>query len=402
MKRKGSSFQIEFAAHPSPIVHNIMVWEKIIDPNESTWGLRMLRRGLVGLSVLFGIVVRTRSLAYRSRFLLRDFRLPTRVISVGNIAVGGTGKTPLVMLLAQYFQRAEKRVVIISRGYKRKGKGVVVVSDGRRILVDRAHAGDEPYLFGQKLSGVPVVVGESRHLAGWVAIRDFAPDVILVDDGFQHLKLRRDLDIVVIDASHPFGNGMLLPGGILREPLSSLRRAHLFCLTRVDQSRQLKQLRDQLRRINPRARQIESVHRPKRLRRLGSDEEVSLAYLEWRKVFALSSLGNPHSFEQTLRDLGAQIVGGARYRDHHDYTQEELAVSCQQARDLGSEAIVTTEKDLVRFPGCFDPLAAHLGVPVFVLEIELALVDGQDAFEEVVGAPLRETGICHRVASAIV
>lgn len=369
-----------------------MEWEKIIDSKEQTWGLRLLQEGLAGLSVLFGIVVRMRILAYRSRFLLRDFRLPTRVISVGNIAVGGTGKTPLVMLLSEYFGRAGKRVVIISRGYKRKGKGVVVVSDGRRMLVDRERAGDEPYLFGQKLSGVPVVVGESRHLAGWVAIRDFAPDVLLVDDGFQHLKLRRDLDIVVIDGSNPFGNGMLLPRGILREPLSSLKRAQLFCITRVDQSHQLEHLRVQLRRINPKARRIETVHRPRRLRALGSDQEVPLAFLEGRKVFALSSLGNPDSFERTLTTLGAQIVGRARYRDHHDYTVEDLEVSWRQARDLGSEAIVTTEKDVVRFPTRFDSLAAHSQIPMFVLEIELVLVAGEAVLADVVGATGKEAG----------
>ncbi len=363
-----------------------MEWEKIIDSRERTWGLRLLQGGLTGLSVLYGVVVRMRILAYRSRLFLRDFRLPTRVISVGNIAVGGTGKTPLVMLLSEYFQRVGKRVVIISRGYKRKGKGVVVVSDGQRMLVDRERAGDEPYLFGQKLSGVPVVVGESRHLAGWVAIRDFAPDVLLLDDGFQHLKLRRDLDIVVIDGSNPFGNGMLLPRGILREPLSSLKRAQLFCITRVDQSHQLEHLRVQLRRINPKARRIETVHRPRRLRTLGSDQEVPLAFLEGRKVFALSSLGNPDSFERTLETLGAKIAGRARYRDHHVYTVEDLETSWQQAKEAGSEAIVTTEKDVVRFPPHFDPLAAHSEIPIFVLEIELALVAGEAVLADVVGA----------------
>jgi tetraacyldisaccharide 4'-kinase len=369
-----------------------MVWEKIIDSKEQRWGLRLLQGGLTGLSVLFGVVVRMRILAYRSRLLLRDFRLPTRVISVGNIAVGGTGKTPLVMLLSEYFQRLGKRVVIISRGYKRKGKGVVVVSDGQRMLVDRERAGDEPYLFGRKLSGVPVVVGESRHLAGWVAIRDFAPDVLLLDDGFQHLKLRRDLDIVVIDGSNPFGNGMLLPRGILREPLSSLRRAQLFCITRVDQSHQLEQLRVQLRRINPEARRIETVHRPRRLRMVGSDREVPLAFMEGRKVFALSSLGNPASFERTLETLGAQITGRARYRDHHDYTVEDLGASWQQARCAGSEGIVTTEKDVVRFPPRFDPLAAHSEIPMFVLEIELAIVAGEEVLADVVGATGKEVG----------
>ncbi len=376
-----------------------MEWEKIIDSKEQTWGLRLLQGGLTGLSVLFGVVVRMRILAYRSRLLLRDFRLPTRVISVGNIAVGGTGKTPLVMLLSEYFQRVGKRVVIISRGYKRKGKGVVVVSDGQRMLVDRERAGDEPYLFGRKLSGVPVVVGESRHLAGWVAIRDFAPDVLLLDDGFQHLKLRRDLDIVVIDGSNPFGNGMLLPRGTLREPLSSLKRAQLFCITRVDQSHQLEQLRVQLRRINPNARRIETVHRPRRLRRVGSDQELPLAFLEGRKIFALSSLGNPDSFERTLETLGAQIAGRARYRDHHDYTVEDLGASWQQARDLGSEAIVTTEKDVVRFPTRFDPLAAHSEIPMFVLEIELAIVSGEEVLADVVGATGTEAGTDPTVAS---
>jgi len=361
-----------------------MVWEKIIDHKEQTRGLRLLRGVLYVLSLLYGVAVRIRILAYRSRLLLRDFRLPTKVISVGNIAVGGTGKTPLVMVLAESFQRWGNRVVIISRGYKRKGKGVVVVSDGRRILVDRERAGDEPYLFGLKLKDVPVIVGESRHLAGWVAIRDFAPDVLLVDDGFQHLKLRRDLDIVVIDGSNPFGNGTLLPRGILREPLSSLKRAHLFCLTRVDQSHQLEHLRVQLRKLNPKASLIETVHRPRRLRTLGSEQGLPLAFLEGRKIFALSSLGNPDSFERTLEGLGAEIVGRARYRDHHDYTAEDLKAAWQQAKDLRSEGIVTTEKDVVRFPPHFDPLAAlSTEIPIFVLEIRMDVVAGEDVLTDI-------------------
>jgi len=386
-----------------------MMWEKIIDQREQTWGLRVLRGLLVVLSVLYGIVVRIRILAYRSRFFLRDFRLPTKVISVGNIAVGGTGKTPLVTVLAERFRSRRKRVVIISRGYKRKGKGVVVVSDGRRILVDRARSGDEPYLFGQKLTDVPVIVGESRHLAGWVAIRDFAPDVLLLDDGFQHLKLRRDLDIVVIDGSNPFGNGYLLPRGILREPLSSLKRADVFCLTRVDQSPQLEHLRVQLRRINPRARLIETVHRPRRLRTLGSEQELPLAFLKGRRVFALSSLGNPGSFERTLEGLGAEIVGCVRYRDHHEYTVEDLRASWQQARDVGSEGIVTTEKDIVRFPLDFDALEAHpilrvrsgqAEIPIFVLEIEMDIVAGEDVLTEVVRSLGGETQGTSRMLAA--
>jgi len=379
------------------------MWEKIVDQREQTWGLRLLRGLLYILSVLYGIVVRIRILAYRSRFLLRDFRLPTKVISVGNIAVGGTGKTPLVTVLAECFRSRGKRVVIISRGYKRKGKGVVVVSDGRRILVDRERAGDEPYLFGQKLTGVPVVVGESRHLAGWVAIRDFAPDVLLLDDGFQHLKLRRDLDIVVIDGSNPFGNGTLLPRGILREPLSSLKRAHLFCLTRVDQSHQLEHLRVHLRKINPNAGLIETVHRPQRLRTLGSEQELPLAFLKDRKIFALSSLGNPDSFERTLEGLGAELVGCVRYRDHHEYTVEDLKALWQHASEVGSEGIVTTEKDIVRFPLHFDALEAHRilrlhsgqdEIRMFVLEIEMDVVAGEDVLTEVVrslGGETRES-----------
>ena len=216
-----------------------------------------------------------------------------------------------------------------------------------------------------------MVVTKNRVEAGQLVLERFAPEVLLLDDGFQHLKLKRDLDIVVIDASNSFGNGYLLPRGILREPLSSLKRAHLFCLTRVNRASDLRELKNQLRAINPEAPIVECIHRPCFLWRLPDGPRVEVEQLSGRKIFAFSALGNPESFEKSLVELGAELVGTMRFRDHYRYSVDDLERIVQQAQNSLAEVVVTTGKDSVNLP-----LNFASSIEICSLDIEIQVLKG--------------------------
>ncbi len=305
--------------------------------------------------------------------------MTTKVISVGNITLGGTGKTPLVALLARILQEREKRVAVLSRGYRRRGKGIKIVSDGKKILSNPQEAGDEPYLLARNLNTIPVIVGKDRVQAGRLATEKFASEILLLDDGFQYLKLKRDLDIVVIDAANPFGNGHLLPRGILREPLSSLKRAHLFCLTRVDQARKLGELENRLNTVNPETPIVECIHRPCFLRKLPDGPQVGLERVSGRRVVAFSAVGNPEGFEQSLVGLGAQLVGRMRFKDHHRYSVKDLERIARLAQNSQAQMIVTTGKDSVNL------LQSSISdIEMWSLEIEIQVVRGLKYLNEAI------------------
>jgi len=340
--------------------------------------IKALARGLGYLSPISEALVRLRLFCYRTN-ICRTFRLGRRVISVGNITVGGTGKTPLVAYLTALFKERGKAVVILSRGYRRKGKGVEVISNGKGLLTSREKSGDEAYFLARLSGGVPIVVGKNRVRAGELAIERFDPDVILLDDGFQYLPLEREVDLVVIDSSNPFGTGRILPGGILREPLSSLKRADIFCLSRTDQAQDLDRLRALLRSINPEAPIFECIHSPSFLRRIPGGEKVDVRLLRGRRLFAFSAIGNPMAFERTLTDLGARLVGVRSYIDHYSYTTADIKEIAQQAKGSGAEFIVTTAKDMVRLPGGYHPC-----IEVFALEIRIEITRGADIIESII------------------
>lgn len=348
-------------------------WDQLLDKRNAT---RRGRRSCIILSVLsllYAVGVRARLAAYRIG-LLRRHRLPVQVISVGNITVGGTGKTPVVLYIARMLRDQGKRVVIISRGYGRKSgrDSVRIVSDGEHLLIPPRSAGDEPYLCAQKQTGVPVMVGKDRVRVGREAIARFRPEVLLLDDGFQHMRLQRDLNIVVVDASNPFDNSHLLPRGLLREPIEGLRRADLCWLTRVDQCPDLPELQDRLRSLCPGVPIAETLHRPTRLRSLDRRHHLDLEDLREKTVVALSSIGNPGAFEQTLTHLKATIHP-IRFPDHHPYTSKDIQHVLRVAQEVNAWAVVTTEKDAVRWPDVDRPPVA-----VLVLEIEIEVVGGED------------------------
>ncbi len=324
------------------------------------------------LSILSGAYLaglKTRQAAYTLGLMRRE-KVDAKVVSIGNITAGGTGKTPATIHFARAFLEEGRSVVVLSRGYGRTTPidEPIAVSDMNTILLSPKEAGDEPYLIAGKLPGVPVVVCGKRVKGARFAIEKFAPDVILLDDGFQHVALARDEDIVVIDCSIPFGFGHLLPRGLLREPLSGLSRATRFLLTHAGEHEHGGVV-ETLKAINPTADILKSRHCPVGLAELEGGGKVPCDRLSGKKVLALSSIGNPNAFEETLRRLGAEITHSITFKDHHWYDSADIGKIEEAAATTGVDHIVTTEKDGVRLALVSKPLKKLL-----MLEIELEII----------------------------
>lgn len=341
-------------------------------------------------SLIYGFGVSIKLGLYKSGFL-KQHKLDCRVISLGNITVGGTGKTPTAQRLASLIRDMGYRVVILNRGYRAGWKGQIgVVSDGNKIYMSVTEAGDEAYLLAKNLPGVPVVIGRDRTITGDYAVKKLGAQVVILDDGYQHWKLARDLDIVLIDSLNVFGNNFLLPRGTLREPLAHLDRAHACLLTKVDQSTTDARdvIREAITRYNEQALIIESIHNPKCFIEIADwykgirSQSIELDNLKGEQVTAFSAIGNPTSFEQTITDVGAILAESVRFPDHHDYTMAEMQTVMQKAVDKGTRALITTEKDAVKIPAEF--IHSERPLPVYVLGIEVRFLEGHDAFMELI------------------
>ncbi|MGD1031133.1 MAG: tetraacyldisaccharide 4'-kinase [Opitutaceae bacterium] len=354
---------------------------------------------LQALSWGFSGIVQMRLWLYRRR-ILHDQPLGCLVVVVGNLTVGGTGKTPVVEKFARALRDRGRNVAILSRGYKSKAPpfwkklwyGLShtdeppprIVSDGTDVLLDSEEAGDEPYMLARNLPGVVVLVDKNRVKAGAYAIKRFGCDTLVLDDGFQYLPLKGRLNLLLVDKTNPFGNGRLLPRGILREPVKHLRRANYVFLTKSN-GRRDPELEALIARNNPEADIIECAHRPKFLQRCdvagdGPGARQPLEWLKGRRVFAFSGIATPESFEKFLRDLGALVMGRERFLDHYRYTPEDLAALVAWARQEGAECLLTTEKDAVRLPPTVGgPL------PVYYLRLEIEIISGAADFDEAVG-----------------
>lgn len=296
-------------------------------------------------------------------------KIATPVISIGNIVLGGVGKTPLVRWLCESLVNDGLRPCVVSCGYGGSICGApAVVSDGTAIRLRAAEAGDEPVMLAQFLPGVPVVIGKRRAAAARLAERAFSPDLIVLDDGFQHWQLHRDLDVVVIDARRPFGNRRTIPAGPLREPLSALRRAGAVVLSHSDDAsgNSLESLYEEMTRLCPGVPIHKCRDRPGTLR------WVSDASGSGNATCAVSAIGTPRSFERSVIRAGLQLACAVRYPDHHAYTPQDLEDVCTAARTAGASRIVTTEKDIVRWPDGFDEL------PVAVLDTRVEVESGSD------------------------
>ena len=326
----------------------------VISGDKSNFMAKLVLLLLSFLEIIYIIIIKAREFFY-SLGIFESNELDCRVISVGNITAGGTGKTPLVEKLARDIKAKGKRIVVISRGYRSEGDGPVVVSDGNEILTDVQTAGDEVYMLAHHLDGIPIVRGESRLEAGELAIEKFSPDIILLDDSFQHWQLERDLDIVIIDAMQPFGYNHLIPRGLLREPLSSLKRADLIIMTRTHHvSREkLSEITNTIKNYNNRARIIKSTYKPLNLEPLVActeEEKISCPeQLENKRVLAMSGIGNPASFSRSLKRLNADIVDTLNYPDHHNYCQDDVMDIAVKAQLNEVDLVVTTDKDAVKF-----------------------------------------------------
>lgn len=345
------------------------------------------------LSYLFSGIAQLRFWLYRHR-ILHDQPLGCLVVVVGNLTVGGTGKTPVVEKFARALQERGRKVAILSRGYKSKAPPVWkkwwwalthaaeppprIVSDGKQVLLDSEQAGDEPYMLARNLPGVIVLVDKNRVKSGAYAIRKFGCDTLVLDDGFQYLPLKGQLNLLLVDKTNPFGNGHLLPRGILREPIKHLRRASYVFLTKSNGERDA-ELEATIQKFNPGVDVIECAHQPQYLQRFGSDERQPLSFLKGRRVLAFCGIATPESFEKFLRDLGAVIVARERFLDHYRYAEEDFVELIAQAKKEGAECLVTTEKDAVRIPH-----ERAWDLPLYYLRLEIDILRGAADFDEAV------------------
>lgn len=348
---------------------------------------------LLLLSRLYGLGVGLRRLGFEKGVWPRR-SLQRPVLSVGNLTVGGTGKTPLVALLARLLKEQSLQPVILSRGYRgRSGRGVLWVSQGEQILCSPAQCGDEPYWLAQKLPGIPVVVSKDRFQAGSLAEARFQNVVHLLDDGFQHLRLHRDLDLLVLDGTDLFGGGHLLPAGHLREPLEAMARADLIVVSRAHHVQDRASCRQAIRRYNPQAPLFFFRHLPTQLRDLASGATTALSRLQGRPVAVLAAIGNPGQFLQDVKQYGLVPVQHFFFRDHHLFTAGEIRRVLQVLEKGRAEAVVTTEKDGVRLLDFHFPSDS-----VFALGIE-ACPEEPEEFERVLQERLERSLAARQPAS---
>lgn len=295
------------------------------------------------LSLLYSLVMVIRNLGYDAG-LLRSYKVDCPVISVGNITVGGTGKTPTVITLAQWFTAKKVKVCIISRGYGRNSTGNVVVADSEKILVNVHESGDEAQLIAKSLPGVPVIVNEDRVQAARYAITHFQPHLIILDDGLQHRRLRRDLDIVTINSAKRFGNGFVLPVGPLREPRFNLKRADIIWINSNHENDPL----PSLPRVIKNKPLIHALYTPVALENGLTRMETTA--LENTTIVAFSALGNPDSFKKTLESLGTYIKIMVTFKDHHFYLDKDIQWLLKMSHLEDIKFLITTEKDWVKLP----------------------------------------------------
>ncbi len=355
---------------------------------------------LLALSKLYQLGVQVRLRLWQHR-IFRDHTLGCQVVSIGNLSVGGTGKTPVVEVFARALQQRGRRVAILSRGYKSTPRPLwqrlvakitlqedrippKIVSNGRSLLLDSEQAGDEPYMLASNLKDVVVLVDKDRVKSGRYAISKYGCDTLLLDDGFQYLALKSRLDICLIDRNNPFGNHYLLPRGTLREPIANLKRAHYIFITKSSELG-AKKLRKAIRQFNDQAEVIECAHQPLYLQDVFTGERHSLEKLQGRPIGAISGIAVPESFEEGLVGLGANLVYAKRYADHHRYSQQEIINMINRSLKRGATAILTTEKDAVRFPKI-----DRRDIPIYYLRVEIRIISGAKDFDDAVAK------ICHR------
>ncbi len=367
---------------------------EVISGERRDFKAKSTRAILFGGSKLYQVGVKIHRWLINVR-VLRDKTLGVQVITIGNLTVGGTGKTPVVEKFARELCDAGRNVAILSRGYRSKPQPFHqlllnkillredqtpprVVSDGKSLLLDSEMAGDEPYMLASNLKDVVVLVDKDRVKSGRYAIEKFGCDTLLLDDGFQYWRLRgRRHDVVLIDRQQPFGNEHLIPRGTLREPPSHLARAQTIFITKSDGN--TAELRGRISKLNPAAAVIECVHHPLYLEDVFTGERHGLELLRGKKAASLSGIAQPESFEQSLVKLGAELVYAKRFADHHRFTQQEVLNVINRAKKRQADTIVTTQKDAVRFPKI-----DRRDLPIYFMRVEIQIISGANDFQDCV------------------
>lgn len=345
-----------------------------------------VRHGFQWVAWLYGLVTRLRLLGYRQGWFSIT-RLPCWVVSVGNLTVGGTGKTPVVILLAQRLMAKGQRVAILSRGYKRMSTGPhLLVSNGSRLLAGPSEAGDEPFLIAQRCPHAIVAVGADRVALGRWVLKHHPVDCIVLYDGFQHRSLHRDVDLVLLDATDGAGLDALLPAGRLREPLSGVDRASAIIITRAEVRQDVDAIRSRLRAVacTPSA-VMEVVFSPASLAAVVSGDQQPVGWGLRKKAWLVSGIGNSRSFRRSAESIGIEIMGESAFEDHHRYTLHEIEQIRSIVQVTGSEFVLTTEKDggkLIPFLTPSDPW--------WMLQLGTEVVYGEEQLYKLIDVPSLE------------
>ena len=330
-------------------------------------------------SRVYELAMRLRLCLYEKGVLGQE-GLPCKVISIGNLTVGGTGKTPMVHYVATLLMKIGLEVAVISRGYgghaQRSGG---IVSNGKTIFMGPEASGDEPQLLALKLKGIPLLVGKDRCREARRAIKEFGVSVLVLDDGFQHLRMKRDLDLLLLDSKRPFGNGYCIPRGTLREPVRQMKRATAIVLTRWPETRSTAPERSITEACAEGRPMFKCRHVPEALFPAGKELPLEPSSLKGRRLFAFSGLGRNESFQETIGQLKGHLVGFSEFPDHHGYSHRDLRSIWKRARDLKVDNIITTEKDFVKI---------HTEIPVtpplLVLAISISFGDDGKRFDRYV------------------
>ena len=353
-------------------------------------------KGLLFVASRFYLrAINTRIWLYDNR-VIRNRAIGCLVVSIGNLTCGGTGKTPIVEIFARTLSQKGRKVAVLSRGYRSRDKRGFfeklrkrlfskkmevpprVVSDGKNLLHDSITAGDEPYMLASNLKNVAVLVDKDRVKSGLYAIDEFGTDVLTLDDGFQYLRLKAHINIVLVDSTSPFDNHHVLPRGLMREPIEHLLRADYVFLTKSDGSPRLRHLKEFIRKHNHRAEIIECCHKPKYLEDVfDRGKRFPLETLQGKKLASISAIANPASFEGFLEDLGGELVLKRHYADHHRYRQQEMIDFINDAKAAGADLIVTTEKDAVRMPRL-----DRRDIDIQFLRVEIDILSGRENFDQ--------------------
>lgn len=337
---------------------NEIFWRKIVTCENPSFGYRLLRSILFIFSFFYLIAVALRNLLFDFSVFKRT-KVDAAVVSVGNITTGGTGKTPLVAWLCNYFCEKNISTAVLTRGYKLRSSDLA----------------DEPVMLAKACPKAQIIINPDRVEGAKRALTKYDAKFLIMDDGFQHRKLARDVDIVAIDATNPFGGNRLLPAGFLREPLGSLKRADAVVITRINQTQpeKIEEIKKRVSRINPKIVFAAAIHKPI-CARLIKDKQIALDELAGKRLYAFCGIGNPGAFFQTLSELALNIVGKRVYNDHHRYNESDIVEICQDCRYKQAEMIITTQKDWIKAALlCIE----KFDIPIAYLAVELEFIDGQ-------------------------